>query len=477
VLIRWSLRENNMEPDDVRQMLELAESELRTLEAEVAVPAEGAPAVTGFNAVVLETLQDVRAGRRLRWDELVECRPQRVFEALLALHTALHEADETPENRKVLLSVWGELRRLNPRLLSRHHLLWETLLQTETCRPSASLVSMAMAVLLENHTVVPAEAARRGRERGDDVGQVVWLLSAEPDVPPFVLQLLSRPRGPYRHLFACVRVAVARHAIDLMPKIRSDIAAKQDHVWIVLQLLKDNCFEDESVFSEEEWEFLLNRTSFLQILARLFHRERRPNRIVAAFLLNARRELQVAQNMTCFGPRWVTREEADELVVMYDGLTPQRDPAHLQFLAVLLSRPWASRSLRFAVLRKLLSETPRLHHDLVCAGADWAVFDDAELRQLVSCCDDLLGHDAVAQELCRRRLEPRELQGEREFRLCRLGKRWRCAATLCTMWACLVRCSRGLRSAPTGTSCLKSWAGGPDERIRFCRARCRQLLS
>jgi hypothetical protein len=113
------------------------------------------------------------------------------------------------------------------------------------------------------------------------------LLSAEPYVPELVLEILSETKSSRSHkLVACMRVAVARHGIDVMPHLRRIIASNRGNVPKGLKLLCASGvqFEDESVFSEEEWAVLLSDWAAMLEAAQLFRRDRRPDRLVSAYI-------------------------------------------------------------------------------------------------------------------------------------------------------------------------------------------------
>jgi hypothetical protein len=197
-----------------------------------------------------------------------------------------------------------------------------------------------------------------------------------------------------------------------MPHLRRSIASNRGNVCKILKLLSASGvqYEDECVFSEEEWAVLPSDWATMQEVAQLFRRDRRPDRLVSAYVANIRRELQGVLTVFSFG-HWFTREEADELVALYDIGSFEDGAKQARWLGAVVSQPWASPDVRFAVMRKRLGASALFHNELQHKGADWTAFGDDELLELIKCCDALLGHDAVAKELCRRGLEPRQLRG------------------------------------------------------------------
>jgi hypothetical protein len=119
--------------------------------------------------------------------------------------------------------------------------------------------------------------------------------------------------------------------------------------------------------------------------------------------------LQAILTVFSFG-HWFTREEADEVVALYDRGSFEDGAKQVRWLGALVSQPWASPDVRFAVMRKRLSASALFHNELQHDGADWAAFDDDELLELIDRCDTLLGHDAVAKELCLRGLVQQQVR-------------------------------------------------------------------
>jgi hypothetical protein len=62
------------------------------------------------------------------------------------------------------------------------------------------------------------------------------------------------------------------------------------------------------------------------------------------------------------------------------------------------------------VLRRRLEMSSEFSYDLQHKGADWTAFDDAQLLELINCCERLVRHDAVAKELCRRGLVQKQVR-------------------------------------------------------------------
>jgi hypothetical protein len=373
---------------------------------------KGRAAPEDLSSGALEAVREAAMGRASKLEEVLEGPPVEAFEALLSVHAALHDMESLMRSQIMLNCVWKALGKLNPRVVSsRLHLLWETLLQTENCRASPSLVSGTLASLLGQETPVPAWAARSGKERGDDLGLALWLLSAEPDVPEGVLQMLETS-SRYSDLVECVKVAVARHAVDVMPQIRRDIATRSDNLWHSVRYLGAAGLRcgDEPVFSEAEWSFILSDLSLMEPVALSFRRDkRRPTPLVEAYLARVRSSGgQDASMLSHFG-HWLTREEADQLVALYDGHTFQSGYKDV-CLGALVARSWASRDVRFAVLRKRLGKCADFHWNFESGGVDWGSFDDSQLLELIDGWDGVLGQAAMAQELCRRKLEPKQLR-------------------------------------------------------------------
>jgi hypothetical protein len=367
-------------------------------------------APSDFSAVVLQAIVEARAARKASLDELCERQPQDVFEALLGLHVSFHAAEPTANNKAVLRTMWVILRQLDARALSRMDLLWETVLATEEGRVAPLHVATTLALLLGSHTIVPADAGRRGKERGDGFGRAVWLLSDDASVPGGVRQLLAGPQGPFREVLDCVKVAVVRHGIDVMPQLKRDVAQRRAYPTRLVSLLlaAGVQYEDEAIFSEDEWCVLLSEAPGLEQMAKLYQRGGRPSYLVSKFL-GLVREVTHLEGALLAVSHWLTQREADELIALYDGPTFGNAYEQACFLGCLLSRSSASPSVRFAVLRKRLEHSPAFHYEVEHEGADWAAFNNAQLSELIHCCRDLLGHIAVANELCRRRLVPLQL--------------------------------------------------------------------
>jgi hypothetical protein len=193
------------------------------------------------------------------------------------------------------------------------------------------------------------------------------------------------------------------------------------------------------MFTEAEWSFIFRGMSVMEDVASLFQSDRRgPTPLVEAYLARVHSGVKDPAVLSHFG-HWLTREQADELVALYDGDTVVSDTKD-DILGALVAYPWASRDVRFAVLRKRLSTCVDFLWNFEYADADWRTFDDSQLLELIDGCNCILGHAAMAQELCRRSLEPAQLRAFVRDRVSspaplQFTEALQCAATLCTTQA------------------------------------------
>ncbi len=300
---------------------------------------------------------------------------------------------------------WKEVERVDVRGLQLDR-LWKVLM-TKHVATYDVIVCNALARLF-GEVPVPSDVARFGKQKKNQCGMILWLLSEETDVPMAVSAVLTESTEEVERLFNCLKVAVTRHQVNIEEHFRRNVARKRRKLWLDVELLHTVGAElDPDSFSREEWQTLGSEEKTVQLLPKVLRNSGRPEQLVAICLERTRAKESIACVFLPLVARWLTQAEAEELIALFDRQV--RQAGESTGLGWLLTRPWASLEMRTAVLLKRLTDAG-FAESLDEVDAEWSAFIDAQLEEFALRCSLLFEQEAVAKELCRRGLPTQSLR-------------------------------------------------------------------